>query len=685
MNLTTSNTIIPANPYLNVNYLKRKREEEVGGNKKYKIYHLDASMQEINHISSLNLIESNPIKSTLPSDLNKHLKGSHIFLKDEVRLDLTIEQTRFLINNSNFIKREFEETSELFETLLDPKGLFILNLNDPDLIDITLCELTCLLNAITPADPNDIVKLIKIATFFDMPEHVKKYQQDLKQKILKDDLPLEFISKLLIQEKEFLNAFGEKGIELKNACEDYLNKRLCKAIVNDLDKEIINLEKKGLSQFIKNLNLSNSHLEDEQLLYIISAFPLETLNVARTSITANFANLENYRDVKGKNLRRINLSGCKINDDTFYLKGFDKLEKINLSYTDIDGSCLKNSSCQHFLRLLDLTGCERIVDEKVYLQEFKNLEKIKISNTDINGKFLEKVSCHHSLREINLDECANVTDKTLDLQKFINLEKIILCDTAINGSCFEKVSCYPSLIEINLCNCHSVTDEMLDLQKFKKLEKINLSNTRINGSCLKEMSYPSSVKEIELSYCERITDQTLSLQRFDHLEKINLSHTNVNSAFLEELPSQSSLKEINLTCCKEITDQTLSLQRFDHLEKIILSHTNVNGTFLKGLSCHHSLKIAEFYCTGLTDETFNLQGFNNLEEISVGYTNIDGSCLRTFSCQYSLKIANFSHCKRLTNQTFGIEVFTELKEIFVGSTCINKDNLKRVGLKINNF
>lgn len=767
------------NCYSHLNSLKRKRVESVQSQKKIKIYKLDIKDSSVTEkISTLvNFFDETSFKtyevaSHVRDYLNTHLKGARIFFNNETRLDLTIEQTRFLITGSNFIGSMLEElnhSENIIDSLIDPEGQFILNLVDqPDLINISLVDMMCLLRADIPNDPSLILKLLKIANFFDMPALVTKYQKALKnkilarsnflkhvqncpfekvrliypdeqgskklsQKFLEKKISLKLIQELLIEEKQFLDSFGTYGEELRKACEEYLNSRLCFSVERDLDREITKLERKGLAPFIEHLNFRDTHLTDKQLAYVISAFPLKTLDVSDTRVKGDLSCLEDYREVKGKNLKELNLKCCVLKDSTVNLKILRKLEKLNLENTAIDGTCLERLTCKQHLKEINLNNCKNIKDDTLSLQGFDNLEKLILSVSPVDGSFIKKLTCQHSLKnikfqsckinelcclqgfnrlevvdlsytninrrclerltcrqtlkEISLAGCKNLNDDDLCLKGFDNLEKIDLSFTDIDGSILKQLTCKQQLKEINLSMCQNIRDTTLFFEEFDNLEKLDLSYTKVDGSSLKRLPCKERFKDITLARCINVRDATLSLEEFNNLEKINFNHTQIDGSCFTHLTCQHSLKEVNLIGCNSITDQTLGLNTFDSLETINLNNnkSKIDGSFLRHLSCHHSLKKINLANSEVTDKAtaLSFKGFNNLEEIDLSNTDIDGACLEELDCQESLKVIILDGCINMNDKILNLKNFYNLEKIGLRiNKNIDVSSLKRSGLSI---
>ena len=101
----------------------------------------------------------------------------------------------------------------------------------------------------------------------------------------------------------------------------------------------------------------------------------------------NLCDLSKINFQKYENLRKLNLEGCKNISEFKFISKLEKLEELNLYYTNIsDISFIENNKN---LRKLDLEGCKNISEFK-FISKLEQLEELNLRNTNISDiSFLE--------------------------------------------------------------------------------------------------------------------------------------------------------------------------------------------------------------------------------------------------------------------------------------------------------
>ena len=163
---------------------------------------------------------------------------------------------------------------------------------------------------------------------------------------------------------------------------------------------------------LKKLDLSNSWIEDKELVYIKGLVNLRELNLNQYENRINLIRDEGLIHLKGLvNLQKLNLSYCKITDN-----GLAHLTRSVRGPTGLKP--LVN------LQTLDLSGCRRITDEGLaYLQSLENLRKLNLRECcEITDKGLIHIESLVNLCELNLSYCNNITCE--GLTHVIKLQKL---------------------------------------------------------------------------------------------------------------------------------------------------------------------------------------------------------------------------------------------------------------------
>lgn len=177
------------------------------------------------------------------------------------------------------------------------------------------------------------------------------------------------------------------------------------------------------ANWLRSLNLDETHLTDAGIAALVRVSLLESLSVRNTHISDE--GLAQLRDLP--NLRELNLSANAITGDGLrYLHGLQNLTTLDLSQTDVSDASLAN------------------------LKFVPHLERLSLAHTRIGDAGLARLKSLPRLRVLNL-QSTGITDAGLvQLSSLKSLESLRLDTYVINGNGLDHLRLLPRLTLLEL-------------------------------------------------------------------------------------------------------------------------------------------------------------------------------------------------------------------------------------------
>lgn len=288
---------------------------------------------------------------------------------------------------------------------------------------------------------------------------------------------------------------------------------------------------------LKVLNLKDSKVTDEGLLYVARQQGLKQLHLANTKITDK--GLRTLQDLKW--LNELNVDKTQITS-----AGMEYLAKLpNLIYLSISWTKVENAGLDHLLK--------------------SHVRNLHLRSNKIDGKSLQLIARIKSLELLNLAECEDIPDSAYaQLAKLPKLQTLWLEDTSTADSTIPYIT------------------------KIKTLKELELVGTSVTINGIKSLSRLPNL--VHLKYRGQSIDPSWVpiLARFPKLIMLGFSSTNIDDATLAALAKQMPLVEnIDLENCKKVTDQgLLSVRKIKRLFWTKVSGTSVTAQGVQDFKDH---------------------------------------------------------------------------------------------------
>ena len=189
---------------------------------------------------------------------------------------------------------------------------------------------------------------------------------------------------------------------------------------------------------VKCLSLCNKKI------YQIYCNQVKKLRIKRKAEISNIQVLIN----KYENFNNLDLSGCKNIKDFTIISKLEKLENLNVTYTNIsDISFLEKNKN---IKELYLYECKNIEDF-THISKLERLENLNVSFTNISDiSFLEK---NKNIKKLHLNSCKNIEDFTI-ISKLEKLESLDVGYTNISDISFLEKN--KNINNLNLYGCDNI-------------------------------------------------------------------------------------------------------------------------------------------------------------------------------------------------------------------------------------
>lgn len=348
---------------------------------------------------------------------------------------------------------------------------------------------------------------------------------------------------------------------------------------------------------LQQLDLSETHVVDEELKYVSALTSIKVLNLNDTQITgAGLAFLANL-----DNLQELYLSNTRVdNDGLKHLRNLHGLRRLSLDSDPLGDPGLEHLSGLTNLQSLSLTKTRVESEGLRHLMGFSDLQQLYLGDTNLNDTGLRYLAALYSLRKLTL-ESSHITDAGLTaLKEMKNLQELRLTDNSITSQGLENIRELKELRILRINNTSIGDQALAHLNGLKNLKELNISYTQVTGAGLQNLKGMKSLREIWAKHT-KITDNGLdNLSDLIDLEILSLPENEVSDLGLEKIKMLINLQELYLGGTK-ITDVGLrSLKDMRKLRLLYLPGTKISDSGLIELLGFPSLQQLRINSTKVT-------------------------------------------------------------------------------------
>jgi Leucine-rich repeat (LRR) protein len=281
---------------------------------------------------------------------------------------------------------------------------------------------------------------------------------------------------------------------------------------------------------VAGISLSHAWATDSDLEPITRVQTLEKLDLSLSLITD--AGMERLKPLE--NVTELNLFGVEHITDTAiaYIRGWRKLQRLNLRGTDVTDTALEYIAQIPSLRSLDVSYTQVTNTGLDFLSSLPKLEELVIGGNKVTGAGLRVLKQLPSLRSLSLKGAQKRNSGTWTVS---------LTDLDLDALAGLK-----GLQSLDLAGLRISDAGVARLKDLTGLSVLDLSRTEVSASGLKGLR-ANRLKRLSLHRAKRVDDSIAEwLGAADRLEVLDLSETAVGDAGLARLAPLKSLSHVLL-------------------------------------------------------------------------------------------------------------------------------------------
>ena len=281
---------------------------------------------------------------------------------------------------------------------------------------------------------------------------------------------------------------------------------------------------------ITGISLTHVWATDSDLELIAPLRSLEKLDLSLSLITD--AGMERLKPLE--NVTELNLFAVEHITDTAiaYIRGWRKLERLNLRGTDVTDTALAYITQIPSLRSLDVSYTQVTNNGLDYLSSLPKLEELVIGGNKVTGAGLRILKQLPALRSLSLNGAQKRNSGTWT----VSLTDLDL--DALGG--------LKGLQSLDLAGLKITDAGVARLKGLASLSVLDLSRTEVSASGLKSMEV-DRLQRLSLHRAKRVDDGIAEwLGPADRLEVLDLSETALGDAGLTRLATIKSLRQVFL-------------------------------------------------------------------------------------------------------------------------------------------
>jgi len=226
--------------------------------------------------------------------------------------------------------------------------------------------------------------------------------------------------------------------------------------------------------------------------------------------------------------------------DLEHVKGFAKLECLNLNCESFARNQITDAGLEHIVGLKDLRrlylGDTNVSDAGLkHLKELKGLEALNLSGTGVSDAGLEHLKELSQLEDLLVDH-TQVTGAGLEhLKGLVKLQSLYLHTTKIDDAGLEHLKGMTELERLALDHTKITDAGLQHVKGLTKLKRLTLKNTGVTDAGLKNLAGLSDLEELQLRWT-RVSDAGLEhLKGLTKLKLLVLDFTDVTDAGVRKL------------------------------------------------------------------------------------------------------------------------------------------------------
>jgi internalin A len=351
-------------------------------------------------------------------------------------------------------------------------------------------------------------------------------------------------------------------------------------------------------------------------------------------------------------------------DNVSLLKPLTKLTRLDLTHTDVCGTCTPDCGWKE-------------------LTELKSLRTLILDDTKIGDSGLKQIGELKNLRWLGL-RGTRITDASLkELRELKNLTSLDLSSTRIGDAGLTVIREFKSLTSLDVGVTQTTDAGLKELGELKNLAALDLRSTRITGAGLEDIKELKNLASLDVGWTDITNAGLKEIGQLKSLTRLTLVMTPITDAGLKELGELKNLATLDLAQTHITGAGFKDIQQLKNLASLDLrGATEITGAGLGGLKTLTALDLGG---THITDAALKeLLELRNLKSLDLGGTQITDAGLKGLKELKNLTALNLSSTQITDAGLKGLRELNNLASLDLGSTQITSAGLKEL-TQLNNL
>lgn len=288
------------------------------------------------------------------------------------------------------------------------------------------------------------------------------------------------------------------------------------------------------------------------------------------------------RDASG-NIVSVDLTSTWVsNADLRRLASLPHLTRLTLAETKIADLGLENLKPLAGITDFDCRFCEYVTDDGIaHLKGWKKLERLNLRGSKVTSKVFEHIAKLENLRALDIAHTQIEDEGFEHLAGLARLEDLAIGGNRLEGSALAALKLLPALRNLDVAGIQRVDSGLWGLAltdanlarigELRELRVLSLAGANLSDRGLDRPGHPEAERS-DLRDLNR-------LRSLENLERLDLSQTPVSAQALDAIRSLPRLRDLRLAFCGKVTDEVVDvLAAMSRLESVYLSGTKVTAS-----------------------------------------------------------------------------------------------------------
>lgn len=340
-------------------------------------------------------------------------------------------------------------------------------------------------------------------------------------------------------------------------------------------------------------------------------------------------------------VRALDMQGCKVSGLEAWVSGFERLQTLNMSKSNIDAqglvhiqrlTSLKKLNISHNklqrrmfvdmcmeqpakdgmsavvslprLSSLNIAYCGLSARDVVHVGKIGSLRELDVSGNSVDKKFMSVLCKLEGLELLNMNSCELSEGNIAHLRGLTTLKSLCVSQNKLSREDMMSIGTLTSLVLLNIADCRLTGGSLTQLQGLAQLCNLNVSQNRLDGEDI------ASIKELR------------------NLRVLIMRGCSVESRELEQL--QGELHELDISGVRLVTESASAIGRMQSLRRLCMHDCGRNQGVLASLGGLKNLEYLSVSRARISaDDTAAVCKMESLQVLNMYMCRVEKGCLKT--------------------------------------------------------